>query len=296
MSLKLSSLRTPALLICAMVYLIAFGIAILTVYLLNPSDYIIAAAIADIAATIVVFTFSMVFNNSSLYDPYWSIAPIPIAFYWAFNSISNNVDIIRQIVVLLLLTIWAIRLTYNFTRRWKGLGHEDWRYTDIRNNTGKLYWPVSFLGIHIFPTIIVFLGCLSLFPAISSGVNSLGILDILAIIITGTAIWIETKADEELKAFIASKLNKGKIINTGLWKFSRHPNYFGEVLFWWGLYIFAVAANPAYWWVIIGPMAITLLFVFISVPMMDRHMLKNRRNYIENMHKISALVPWFPKG
>jgi steroid 5-alpha reductase family enzyme len=253
------------------------------------------AAVANIAATIVIFGFSMVFNNSSIYDPYWSLAPIPIAFYWAFSSISYNADTLRQIMVLLLLTVWAIRLTYNCFQRWKDIRHEDWRYMDIRSNTGIFYWPVSFLGIHLLPTIIVFLGCLSLFPALTAGTNPFGILDILAVIVTAVAIWIETKADEELKNFLSGKNGAEGFISSGLWSYSRHPNYFGEVLFWWGLYLFALSSSIIYWWLIIGPVAITMLFVFVSVPMMDRHLLKKRPNYSQQIDRVSALVPWFPK-
>jgi steroid 5-alpha reductase family enzyme len=288
--------KSNTLPVCLAVYLIALGIAIAVSFGFQSQNPVIVAGIADIAATIVVFAASMIFNNSSIYDPYWSIAPIPIAFFWAFNSLSHNISIIREIIVLVLLSTWAIRLTYNCMRRWTDIRQEDWRYADIRNNTGKFYWPVSFIGIHLFPTIIVFLGCLSLFPALSAGANRFNILDIIAVIITTSAVLIEATADHELKIFILRRSDSEETIRTGLWAYSRHPNYFGEVLFWWGLYLFALASNPAYWWVIIGPVAITLLFVFVSVPMMDRHMLKKRQSYIHNIESLPALVPWFPKS
>jgi steroid 5-alpha reductase family enzyme len=81
-------------------------------------------------------------------------------------------------------------------------------------------------------------------------------------------------------------------MNKGLWRYSRHPNYFGEVSFWWGLYFFGLAANASYWWTIAGPIAITLLFLFISIPMMDKRSKERRPEYAEHMKKISALVPW----
>lgn len=290
-----NSFKHNTLIICTPVYIIALGIAIATAFIFNSHHPVITAVISDVAATIVVFAASMIFSNSSVYDPYWSLAPVPIAVYWIFNAMSYNVSTIRQIVVLTLLLIWAIRLTYNCMRRWKDIRYEDWRYADIRRNTGGFYWPVSFFGFHLFPTIIVFLGCLSLFPALSIGTNQFGLLDIIAIIVTGFAIFIEARSDYELKTFISKPENRGKTIDTGIWTHSRHPNYFGEVLFWWGLYLFALAANLAYWWLIIGPVAITLLFVFVSIPMMDKHILKKRQNYIQNMENIHALIPWFPK-
>jgi steroid 5-alpha reductase family enzyme len=165
----------------------------------------------------------------------------------------------------------------------------------MRGNTGRFYWLVSFFGFHFFPTIIVFLGCLSLYPALSVGTNPFGALDIGAIAITISAIWIETRADQELKTFVSQHKSAEENITTGLWTYSRHPNYFGEVLFWWGLYIFALSADFAYWWAIIGPICITMLFLFVSIPMMDRHILRTKPAYAETMKRVSALIPWFPK-
>jgi steroid 5-alpha reductase family enzyme len=290
------SFKHNTLVICTPVYLIALGIAIAVSFILRSQHTLLIVGIADIAATVIVFLASVIFNNSSIYDPYWSIAPVPIAIYFILNPLSFNTGIIRQIIVFSLLLIWAVRLTYNCFSRWTDIRHEDWRYADIRKNTGRLYWPISLLGFHLFPTIIVFAGCLSLYPILSAGINQFGILDIIAILVTAGAIFIEARADYELKRFISKPENKGKIIDTGIWSHSRHPNYLGEVLFWWGLYFFALAANINYWWAIIGPVIITLLFVFISVPMMDRHILRKRQDYIKNMENIPALIPWFSRG
>ena len=286
--------KTRLILACALVYALALAIALGVGYLLRGKNPVLIAGGADIAATIVVFIFSVIFNNSSLYDPYWSLAPVPIALYWALHAVSDAV-IIRQVAVLLLLAVWAGRLTYNCLDRWQGLGHEDWRYAEMRR-TGRLYWLISFFGFHLFPTITVFLGCLSLYPALLAGTSPFGMLDVLAIAITISAIWLEAKADKELKTFVSKRKSAAEHITTGLWAYSRHPNYFGEVLFWWGLYLFALAADLSYWWAIIGPVCVTLLFVFVSVPMMDRHILEKKPAYAETMKKVSALVPWFPRN
>ena len=151
------------------------------------------------------------------------------------------------------------------------------------------------MGFHLFPTIIVFLGCLSLYSALHAGTSPFGILDILAIVVTVSAIWIEAMADRELKTFVLNRKSDEEHITTGLWAYSRHPNYFGEVLFWWGLCIFALAADLAYWWTIVGPICITMLFVFVSVPMMDKHVLVKKPAYAKIMENVSAIVPWFSK-
>ena len=113
---------------------------------------------------------------------------------------------------------------------------------------------------------------------------------------TGAAIWIEAISDAQLRGFRNTNPPAGTILKSGLWAYSRHPNYFGEILFWWGLYLFGLAAEPTMWWTIIGPSAITLLFVFISVPMIDKRSLVRRPGYTEHMMTTSAIVPWPNRG
>jgi len=216
---------------CTLVYIFAAGVAVGVGYALGSKHPILIAGVADLVAMIIVFCFSVAFNNSSLYDPYWSVAPIPIALFWMLKPLSTDVDVIRQVVVLTLLSLWSLRLTYNWLCRWKGFSHEDWRYLDFREKSGRSYWLVSFFGIHLFPTGIVFMGCLSLYAALSSGTNHFGALDCLAVAVTAAAIWIEARADQQLRRFVTTKENEGKTLSTGLWAHSRHPNYFGEVLF-----------------------------------------------------------------
>jgi len=292
MPTKQPASRARAILTVALMYALALVIALGVGYLLRGKHPLLITGAADITATVVVFIFSIIFNNSSIYDPYWSLAPVPIALYWTFLPSSNAV-LFRQVAVLLLLAIWAARLTYNCLYRWQGLKHEDWRYADMRR-TGRFYWLISFFGFHSFPTLIVFLGCLSLYPALSAGSEPFGALDMLAIAVTISAILIEARGDRELKTFISQRKSAGEHIRTGLWAYSRHPNYFGEVLFWWGLCLFALSADLAYWWAIIGPVCITMLFLFVSIPMMDRHLLKKKPTYAETMKSVSALIPWFP--
>src|SRR5262249_20349941 len=159
-----------------------------------------------------------------------------------------------------LVTWWAVRLTYNWARGWAGLHHEDWRYVDLRRTTGRAYWLVSFVGLHLMPTIQVFLAFLSLYVALAVGTRPFGLLDVVAALVTGGAIALESRADKELVRFRRSQPPPDAILASGVWAWSRHPNYFGEMSFWWGLWLFAMAADPARWWTVIGPVGITLLF------------------------------------
>src|SRR5262245_56776870 len=134
-------------------------------------------AIADVGATTAVFGWSGAQGNSSMYDPYWSAAPPVLAGWLALHPQAVDAVGPRQALVLALLCVWGLRLTYNWARGWQGLRHEDWRYVDLRRSTGRLYWLVSLLGLHLMPTVLVFLGCLPLWPALVVGVAPLSWLD-----------------------------------------------------------------------------------------------------------------------
>jgi steroid 5-alpha reductase family enzyme len=241
----------------------------------------------------VIFAFSFSFNNSSFYDAYWSVAPPCLAWYW-LRSAPPDVAPARQMLVLLLVLAWGIRLTANWVRTWRGLTHEDWRYVQMRGQTGRAYWLASFLGLHLAPTVVVFLGCVPIYLAVARGVAPLGWLDLAATLVTTAAITIETIADLQLHRFRATT-RPGSTLTSGLWAYSRHPNYFGEALFWWGLWTFALATGVAAWWTAAGAATITAMLFFVSIPLIDERMRASRPDYAERQRRVSALVPWFPR-
>jgi steroid 5-alpha reductase family enzyme len=139
-------------------------------------------------------------------------------------------------------------------------------------------WAISLFGIHLFPTVQVFLGCLALVPALAYGGDGLGLLDAIALVVTGGAILLETVADAQMRAFARTK-QPGDIMTDGLWAWCRHPNYLGELGFWWGLWLFAIAAADGWWWTVIGPLAMTAMFQWASIPMLDRRSTERRPGY-----------------
>jgi steroid 5-alpha reductase family enzyme len=298
--------RARGLLACLAAYLAAGAAALIAVRLSSGLHPILSAGLADLAATVVVFAFSLAYNNSSFYDPYWSLAPPLLALYWLLAAGARGLPG-RQALAGALLAAWAARLTFNWLRRWRGLSHEDWRYAGFRR-AGRAYrpaaaaapqhgywpyWPISFAGFHLMPTLLVFLGCLSLWPALTIG-RPFGPLDLAAALLAAGAILLEAVADRQLARFLSSA-GPGEVLDTGLWSLSRHPNYFGEVAFWWSLWLFGLAAAPAWWWTVAGPLAITALFLGISVPMMDRHLAAGRPRYAAALKNRSAFLPWFPR-
>jgi steroid 5-alpha reductase family enzyme len=282
-----------AFLVVIVAYVLAGIAAIVTGSWFASQQPIVVVGLADLVATIVIFIFSVITRNSSLYDPYWSVAPIPIALFWLVRPGSDGLANPRHVLIFFLLCVWALRLTINWAYQWRGLSYEDWRYREIYRQTGLFYWPVSFIGIHLMPTILVFLGSLALWPTLSDHNPQLTWLDAIAALVTVAAIVIEGAADVQMRRFRSQPGAAQQVIPPGLWSASRHPNYFGEVLFWWGLFLFVPLAYPTFWWTIVGPLAILLLFLGVSIPLMERHLRAGHPTYAEYQRHVSAFFPWF---
>jgi len=121
-------------------------------------------------------------------------------------------------------------------------------------------------------------------------------LDALAAAVILLGIGFELVADEQLRHVVVSNLERGKLLDTGLWAWSRHPNYFGEMSFWWGLWLFGVAADASWWWTVVGPLAITLMFVFVSLPMIETRMAARREGWAEYVKRVPLVIPRPPRA
>lgn len=282
--------RKVALLVLLAAYASALLVGLLVGELLAEQSPLLCTAVADIAATVVIFLLSVLLRNTSLYDPYWSVAPIALVLVWAKLPAGGSDGAVRIVLVLTLVAVWGLRLTWNFLRRWRGLGDEDWRYSGLREQSRGLFPLVNLFGLQLMPTALVFLALLPAYAVLTAPAAPLGLLDGLALAVTAGAIAVEAVADRQLRRFLDGERAPGAFLATGLWRLSRHPNYLGEIAFWWGLGLFALAADPGNAWTLAGPAAITLLFVFVSVPMMDRRM-RARPGYAEHCARIPALVP-----
>ena len=250
---------------------------------------------ADVVATVVVFLASIAARNASLYDPYWSVAPPVIAVAWVVWRTGGDLTAItgRQAVVLLVVLAWAVRLTANWALSWRGLAHEDWRYVQLREQRPSWlpWWLISLTGIQMMPTFVVFAGLLPLWPALTVTVRPGSLLDAVAVLVAAAAVLTEAVADRQMRRFTRDPANRGRVLDRGLWRYSRHPNYLGEIAFWWAIWLFALAAAPAWWWTLAGPIAMVLLFAFVSVPLMDRRSAQRRPAYADHMRRVPALLP-----
>lgn len=285
---------SPALRIVAIAYAVATAAGIAAGALAPVHHPLATALVADLAATLAIFAFSFAYGNSSFYDAYWSVAPLPISLYWV--GVSSGAVGARQALVVLLVAVWGARLTWNWARGWRGLDHEDWRYVDLRRTTGRAYWLVSLVGLHGMPTLWVFGGLLPVYAAVCAAGRPLGVLDALAALVTAGAIALEAAADEQLRRYrLASPPPEG-FLATRLWAWSRHPNYLGEIGFWWGLWLFGVAAAPGLWWTVAGPLAIALMFRFVSLPMIEMRMRERRPAYAEWAARSSLVLLRRPRS
>lgn len=253
--------RTNSFIILALVYLLAAAAGI-AVYRLLPLALWLRLLLADVAATALVFAFSLIFRNASVYDPYWSVQPIVILAAFALRAAMTP----ARLLLLIAVCLWGLRLTWNWAYGFYGLGYQDWRYTMLKEKTGALYPLVNLLGIHLVPTLVVY-GCI--LPAVyafseDAVLNAGSVAGILLSV--AAAVW-QGAADYQMHAFRAA--GQGGFIRTGLWRHSRHPNYLGEILMWWGVALFTVCSLRFQWYFIAGAAANTLLFLCVSIPLAD---------------------------
>lgn len=284
-----TSSRATGFALVALAYVVSAGAALFAATS-APFGFDLNLGFASLVMTLVLFAASFVAQNSSYFDPYWTVAPALACGWLAFEAQPGTSDV-RAAVVSVLVLIWAIRLTLNWVRTWGGPGHEDWRYVEIQKKTGKLYWVASLVALHLFPALLVWLGMLSLVPAIATGTADLGWMDAVAFLVTAGAITLEGVADEQLRRFRKRAQAPGAIMEEGLWAYSRHPNYLGEIGFWTGLFLFGLAADPSSLWRVVGPISMVFLFVLGTIPMMEKRSLERRPAYTEVQKRVSMLIP-----
>jgi steroid 5-alpha reductase family enzyme len=268
----------------ALAFLVWFLIYAVSKYKIN---ILLITFIADAAATLIVWGAGLLFKNSSVYDPYWSVAPAVIVPFWIIlKKTGLSAAVILMLAVLI---IWAARLTLNWALRWKGLKHEDWRYLMLKEKSPRTWFLTNLVGINLMPTAIVFLALIPVYYSIGFE-GRINYIIITGFIISAAAVIIQTISDAQMDLFRKSYSGN---IDKGLWRHSRHPNYFGEVMLWWGLWIIQMGINPQKWITVAGPVVMTLLFVFISIPMMEKHIIESKPDYLMYKKQVSMLIPWF---
>ncbi|MBE5742378.1 MAG: DUF1295 domain-containing protein [Clostridiales bacterium] len=284
--MKLKENRILSILLVTLTYILASVLGIILYNALNFSVWL-NLLLADCFATVIVFIVSVILKNASVYDPYWSVQPIIIVIGFTFLYGLN----VMGIIVVSVVCVWGIRLTANWMYTFHSLNYQDWRYVMLKERTGKFYPIINFVGIHLVPTLVVYLCTMPIVfviinaPTFNFFATCFALVSLLAVILQGLA-------DYQMHKFRKNKT--GNFIRTGLWKYSRHPNYLGEILMWWGMGICGFILLPNLWYMPIGAIANTLLFLFVSIPMADNRQSK-KSGFSEYKMATRALLPIYKK-
>ena len=279
---RLKQNRAASFIAVALVYIFATLIGVV-VYRALALDWWLALLIADVAATVATFLFSLLFQNASVYDPYWSVQPPVILMAFAFGKELTSLGILLLIAV----SLWAIRLTANWAYTFANLNHQDWRYTMLHEKTGVLYPIINFVGIHMVPTLVVY-GCiLPAVYAVRQGLEA-NIESVLFLCLSLSAAVMQGIADVEMHKF--RKHRSSTFIRQGLWKYSRHPNYLGEILMWWGVALSVICTAPDAYYLAAGAISNTVLFFAVSIPMADKRQ-SRKEGFAEYKKQTRMLLP-----
>ena len=279
---KLKQNRAASFVAVTLIYIIAAVVGVV-VYRMLDLPWWLSLLIADVAATVVTFIFSVIFGNASVYDPYWSVQP-PVIL--AAFAIGRELTVF-SVMLLAVVSYWAIRLTANWAYTFGGLNHQDWRYTMLKEKTGVFYPIINFVGIHMVPTLVVY-GCV--LPAVWAVMTGLS-ANVGSVIFLGVSIGAATMqgiSDIQMHRFRKNRTEP--FIHIGLWKYSRHPNYLGEILMWWGIALCVICAAPSAWYLGAGALANTVLFFSVSIPMADGRQ-SRKEGFAEYKKQTRMLLP-----
>lgn len=291
--------KCKGLIVILLSYLVAFSMGLLTYIAMDlyisfneemdeKIDILIKIFIANVISTIVIWFIGVLLGSASVYDPYWSVQT---PFIYIFLLIKYRNLNIGNLLYMELILFWAIRLTYNYTKTFNDISYIDWRYKSIKEKTGKLYQIVNLLGICLVPTIIVYVASIPSFLFIMKDYEYKNI-EIIGFIVMLFSVIIEMKADNDIHEFKTRRIDNKSIIDIGLWRYSRHPNYFGEICFWYGVaftYIFNDFTSN--WFTIIGAILNNALFLGISIPLAEKHLKTYKSGYDEYKKNTSMLIP-----
>lgn len=251
------------------------------------------ASLVILVLLTLLWIWSVIIKNASIVDIFWGLGFVLVNAFYVLMSGDLNA---RKILVLVLVSTWGIRLTIYLA--WRNIGKgEDFRYQEFRRKYGpKRYWWFSFFQTFLLQGILIMIVSLPLLGIhASDSAGELKVLDYIGIIVWIIGFSFEAGGDFQLSRFKTDITNKGKVLSTGFWKYTRHPNYFGDSAVWWAFAIFSIAAGS--YWQIIGSVIMTLLIIKISgVALLEKTLNNTKPQYREYIQKTSSFFPWFPKN
>jgi steroid 5-alpha reductase family enzyme len=250
----------------------------------------------NVAAVVILMTvgwlMSLPGRNVTVVDSLWGLGFVLIA--WLTFALTDGFALRRGLIAVLT-SLWGLRLCIHLSHRNWGQG-EDPRYGKWRQASGERFWLVSLFKVFWLQAIFLWVIALVVqFPQMAPQPAHLTAWDVL-----GAAVWLvgfgfEAVADRQLQRFRADSRNRGQVLDRGLWRYSRHPNYFGECLIWWGMFFIAMAV-PGGAWTLVSPVIITLVLLKMTgVPLTERTTMESRPGYRAYMRRTSTFIPWPPK-
>jgi steroid 5-alpha reductase family enzyme len=259
--------------------------------MMTTSEIYLFSALIILVYMTAIWVASLFLCNSSIVDIFWGAGFVVV--YWIYFAFTPGGFLGRKLLLGILVTIWGLRLFPHILRRNWGKP-EDFRYQKWRQEAGGKWWWQSYFKVFVLQGILMWIISAPLLAAQYSSFPARAILfDLIALVIWIVGFFFESVGDWQLARFIANPANKGKVLRTGVWRYTRHPNYFGDATQWWGYYLFATVAGG--WWTIFSPVLMTFMLLKVSgVALLEKSM-REKPGYKEYAESTSAFIPWFPR-
>lgn len=246
----------------------------------------------------VLWLTSLARRDASIVDPFWGAGFVVVAWLaWSLAGQPTG----RPLLIVLLTTVWGVRLSGFLL--WRNRGHgEDYRYRSMREHHGARFWWVSWFTVFGLQGVVLWfvalplqIGIASRGPANGDGVSALGgALDVAGVGLWCLGMWFETVGDWQLVRFKSDPRNRGQVLDRGLWRYTRHPNYFGDFCVWWGLYLVAAANGAAF--TALSPLVMSLLLLKVSgVALLEQTIVERRPAYADYIRRTNAFFPGPPR-
>jgi steroid 5-alpha reductase family enzyme len=258
----------------------------------SPAMVPLAVLGAIIAWMIVIWLFSVRLRNASIVDIFWGAGFVFAG--WLYFLLTDGAGA-RRWLVASLVTAWGLRLSAHLFLRNHGKG-EDYRYREMREAHGPRFWWVSLFTVYLLQGLILWIVSLPLWVSMGAARPAgLTWIDGLGVAIFCVGLFFEALGDWQLARFKSDPDNRGKLLTSGLWRYTRHPNYFGDGMVWWGLTLHALA-TPASAWTLVSPLLMTVLLMKVSgVTLLEKKLRETKPGFREYMVSTSAFFPWFPR-
>ncbi len=256
---------------------------------MNP---ILGGLLLAVAVLTLVWIGSVVRRDASLVDRFWGIGFVVLAWYywWALKPAASAAV---PNLLLGLVTLWGVRLSGHLT--WRNWGHgEDYRYQAMRERAGSRFWWTNLFTVHFLQAGIMWFVSLPLLVALGGQATLSNPLVWLGVGLFAVGFFFEAAGDWQLARFRADPANRGTVLDSGVWRYTRHPNYFGDACLWWGFYCFAAASHGA--WTVLSPMVMTGLLLKVSgVALLERKLVETKPQYRDYIARTSGFFPRPPR-